>query len=84
MFFEIRGLIAEVETFAIGKAIRELPLLRKLYGQGRWRKRKGIADVELPKWYDTESGASLVRSIRNRQEGTQDQALCGLAMGLVK
>ncbi|MFN0165167.1 MAG: hypothetical protein ACKV22_01950 [Bryobacteraceae bacterium] len=48
MFFEIRGEIANVETFAIGKAIRELPRLRKLYGKGRWRKRKGFADVKLP------------------------------------
>ena len=37
MFFEIRGDITDVETFAIGKAIRELPRLRKLYGKGRWR-----------------------------------------------
>jgi hypothetical protein len=48
VFFEIRGEIADVETFAIGKAIRELPRLRKLYGKGRWRKRKGFADVKLP------------------------------------
>ena len=48
MYFEIRGQIADVETFAIGRAIRELPRLRKLYGKGRWRKRKGIADVKLP------------------------------------
>ena len=48
MFFEIRGEVADVETFAIGKAIRELPRLRKLYGKGRWRKRKGFADVKLP------------------------------------
>ncbi|MBV9294918.1 MAG: hypothetical protein JO145_05045 [Acidobacteriaceae bacterium] len=48
MFFEIRGNITEMETFAVGSGIRELPRLRKLYGRGRWRKRKGIADVELP------------------------------------
>jgi hypothetical protein len=48
VFFEIRGEITDVETFAIGKAIRELPRLRKLYGQGRWRKRKGVANVKLP------------------------------------
>ena len=48
MFFEIRGEVADVETFAVGKAIRELPRLRKLYGKGRWRKRKGFADVKLP------------------------------------
>lgn len=48
MFFEICGELADVETFAIGKSIRELPRLSKLYGKGRWRKRKGFADVRLP------------------------------------
>ena len=48
MFFEIRGELTNVETFAIGKSIRELPRLRKLYGKGRWRKRKGLAVVRLP------------------------------------
>ena len=47
VFFEICGQIAEVETFAAGKSIRELPRLRKTYGSGRWRKRKGFADVRL-------------------------------------
>ncbi len=48
MFFEIVGEIAEVETFATGTSIRELPRLRKVYGKGRWRKRKGLATVRLP------------------------------------
>jgi hypothetical protein len=48
VFFEICGETTDVETFAIGKAIRELPRLRKLYGKGRWRKRKGVASVKLP------------------------------------
>lgn len=48
MFFDIAGPIIEVETFARGLSIRELPRLRKLYGKGRWRKRKGFADVRLP------------------------------------
>ncbi len=48
MFFEIRGNITDIQTFAVGSGIRELPRLRKLYGRGRWRKRKGVADVELP------------------------------------
>ena len=46
--FEICGDITDVETFAIGQAIRELPRLRKFYGLGRWRKRKGVAAVKLP------------------------------------
>lgn len=48
MFFKICGKIEGAETFATGRAIRELPRLRKLYGNGRWRKRKGTAYVELP------------------------------------
>jgi len=48
VFFEIRGEIADIETFASGASIRELPRLRKLYGPGRWRKRKGFANVLLP------------------------------------
>jgi hypothetical protein len=48
VFFAILGDFADAETFAIGKAIRELPRLRKLYGKGRWRKRKGVATVKLP------------------------------------
>ena len=47
MYFEIVGEITHVETFAIGTSIRELPRLRKFYGRGRWRKRKGIARVRL-------------------------------------
>ncbi len=47
MDFEIIGTIQEAETFAQGSGIREIARLRKLYGQGRWRKRKGTATVKL-------------------------------------
>jgi hypothetical protein len=47
MYFEIIGDITNVETFAVGSSIRELGRLRKLYGRGRWRKRKGIVRVRL-------------------------------------
>ncbi len=46
--YKLRGEITNIEVIAKGKAIRILPLLRKLYGKGRWRKLKGIALVELP------------------------------------
>lgn len=45
---EILGQISQIETIAIGRGIRELDRLRKVYGPGRWRKRKGIAKVRLP------------------------------------
>ena len=47
MDFEVVGDITDVETFAVGTSIRELPRLRRDYGAGRWRKRKGIARVRL-------------------------------------
>jgi hypothetical protein len=48
MKFELLGEISDVKTFAVGSGIRELARLRKVYGRGRWRKRKGIAKVRLP------------------------------------
>ena len=47
MQFEILGEISQVETFAIGSGIREIARLRRVYGRGRWRKRKGVARVRL-------------------------------------
>jgi hypothetical protein len=48
MRFEILSEIADVETFAAGAGIREIARLRRIYGRGRWRKRKGTARVRLP------------------------------------
>lgn len=48
MHFEIIGKIENAETFAAGKGIRELRRLHRAYGKGRWRRRKGIAQVKLP------------------------------------
>ena len=45
--FDVRGPISSIETIAEGNAIRDLPRLARMYGAGRWRKRKGIATVEL-------------------------------------
>ena len=47
MYFEIIGEFSVVETIATGSGIRELARLRKFYGRGRWRKRKGVARVRL-------------------------------------
>ncbi len=47
MQFEIVGEISQVETFAVASGIREIARLRRIYGRGRWRKRKGIARVRL-------------------------------------
>ena len=47
MNFEIVGDIGEIETFASGRGIRELARLNRVYGRGRWRKRKGTAIIRL-------------------------------------
>ena len=47
MFFTVIGPISDVGTIATGRGIREKSRLRKLYGRGKWRKRKGIAIVRL-------------------------------------
>ena len=47
MDFEIIGELTNVETFATGASIREIGRLRKFYGRGRWRKRKGVARIRL-------------------------------------
>jgi hypothetical protein len=47
MPFEIIGDITAIETIAVGSAIREVERLRRVYGPGRWRKRKGVATVRL-------------------------------------
>jgi hypothetical protein len=47
MSFEVLGEVLQVETIAQGKGIRDRARLVKFYGRGRWRKRKGVADVRL-------------------------------------
>jgi hypothetical protein len=47
MYFDIISDISDIETIAINRGIRELPRLRKQYGIGRWRKRKGSATVRF-------------------------------------
>ena len=47
MRFEILGDISDLGTIATGSGIREIARLRKIHGRGRWRKRKGVAEVRL-------------------------------------
>lgn len=45
--FEIVGAVLQLETIAVGRGIRELKRLEKVYGKGRWRKKKGIARIRF-------------------------------------
>jgi hypothetical protein len=67
--YKLLGEITNIEVIAKGGAIRILPLLRKLYGKGRWRKLKGIALIELPSgrvvkaelhWYEALASAGTI------------------------
>lgn len=63
MDFKISGGIDDIETIATGSGIREIARLRKRYGRGRWRKRKGYAEVRL-------SDGTIVRAELHWYEAT--------------
>ena len=44
---EIVGAIVDIQTIAVGSGMRELQRLEKRYGNGRWRKKKGVARIRL-------------------------------------
>ncbi len=45
--FEILGPIYGIETISTGQGIRDLAVLQKHFGRGKWRKVKGFATVRL-------------------------------------
>ncbi len=47
MHFKLETPITQTETIASGSGIRILPILRKQYGMGNWKKLKGTATVRL-------------------------------------
>ena len=47
MHFEVVGAIEQIEIIAVGGRIRDNIRLRRKYGEGRWRKLKGIAMIRL-------------------------------------
>ena len=49
MDFEIIGNISGIESIASNRGIRDRRRLRKLYGTGRWRKRRQqVSNMQLP------------------------------------
>ena len=55
MYFDILDEITDIETIAVGSSIREIERLRKVYGPGRWRKLKGVANVRLADGFITKA-----------------------------
>jgi hypothetical protein len=45
--FDIVGVIEQAETIASGTGVKVRARLQRIYGRGRWRKRKGVATVRL-------------------------------------
>jgi hypothetical protein len=73
MHFEIISEIGDIETMAVGTAIHDLARLRRQYGRGRWKKRKGIAWVRLANgrirlaelhWYEHGIGKKKIKRKR--------------------
>ena len=50
MDFQVLGDIEEVEPIAINLSVRERKNLKARFGGRRWRKLKGVALVQFPKW----------------------------------
>jgi len=47
MAFDIVGEMTEVETIAVSESSHILPVLRRRFAPGRWRKRQGVAMKRL-------------------------------------
>jgi len=45
--FEILGEIKDIETIATGRGVYIRRYLERVYGKGRWRKKKGRATVKM-------------------------------------
>lgn len=77
MAFEVLGRITRAETIAVGREIRELPRLVRLYGLANWRKRKCFARVRLPDgtiglaelhWYEAHGIGKRELKIKRRMD----------------
>ena len=60
MRFRIIRLSEKRETIAEARGIRELSRLNKVYGDGRWRKLKGIALIRAVQRHDAKGRTPLV------------------------
>jgi CRISPR/Cas system CSM-associated protein Csm3 (group 7 of RAMP superfamily) len=76
--FTILGRIERPQTIAGSSAIRDVRRLRKTYGLGLWRKRKGFARVRLEDgticraeihWYEAHGIGKKELKLKRRLEG---------------
>ncbi len=57
MNFELTGPLRAIEIIAVGRGIRELRRLNRIYGRARWRKLKGVGRIRL------DNGMSLIAEL---------------------
>src|SRR5205823_11201100 len=80
MDFELIGPIRDIQTIAIGRTIRGLARLRKLW-QRPMEKIEGDREGAPDRWNNSYCRGTSVRSSRYRTQGTQDKvSFAGLAM----
>ncbi|MFC1582733.1 hypothetical protein ACFL4W_04265 [Planctomycetota bacterium] len=74
MKFRVIGRIESQKTIAAGNGIREIGRLRKVYGPGKWRKKKGTGTIQLANgetvkaelhWYELHGKAKKELKIKN-------------------
>ena len=78
MEFEILGDITDIETIAVGKAIRELPRLRATIWDRALEKAEGGRNDSVVGREDQASRVTLVRGTWDRTQGVQAETLSGL------
>jgi hypothetical protein len=76
--FEGISEITDIETIAIESSIDEVSRLRKQYGQGRWRKLKGVALIRLRSGRVRKVELHWYRSIWHRKKRDQTETLFGI------
>ncbi len=74
---KILGEICDTEIISSGVSLRVRRRLRRLYGQGRWRKLKGVVTVPLPDGYVTRAEVHWYEAHGVGPQGVQDQASIG-------
>ncbi len=83
MWFELLSPITGIETMAVASSIREIERLRKRYGAGRWRKRKGFGRVRLADgtiweaelhWYEAHGVGKREIRVKHLREQSNEQA----------
>lgn len=79
--FNLVSEITEIEIIAVNKSIRDLARLNRIYGKARWRKLKGVANVELSSGKIRLAEVHWARGARHRQKRDENQtAVFGLIM----